>query len=139
MPELKIKRPCNDCPFRRTALPGWLGEGSADDFVKGALADYADYPLPCHLTIDYNDEDWRETQYENAALCAGALIFCRNNAKSPRDPQRNGWVMSVDADKETVFSRPWEFYEHHGEELPEEVARMKHYHDTGSGEAVASG
>lgn len=131
MPKPKIKRPCSDCPFRWNAKPGWLGADTADNFVRNALADYADHPLPCHLTIDYSDPDWLENQYEEAALCAGALIFCKNNAKTPRDPERAAWVKTVEPDHDLVFTKPWEFYEYHGEEVPEDYARMRRYVLTG--------
>jgi hypothetical protein len=126
MPELKIKKACNGCPFLRESAPGWLGAAPAKDFVDAALADYVDHPLPCHLTIDYEDKNWMETQYPQSALCAGALIFARNQAKSPRDSERNAMVQAVEPD-ETVFRYPWEFYEHHGAELPADVAQMKRW------------
>lgn len=131
MPKPKLAKACRDCPFRRVARPGWLGADTADNFVRGALADFADYPLPCHLTIDYSDPDWKKTQYDESALCAGALIFCKNQAKTPRDPERAAWLLTVEADLETVFRYPWEFYEHHGEEVPEDYARMQKYVMTG--------
>lgn len=136
MAELKHKKPCNDCPFRRDATPGWLGDTSGlpgseevtegcKHFVDGALADYAEYDLPCHTTIDYEKGDWLEDQYPEAALCAGALIFARNQAKSPRDPARAENIRQVEADTETVFAYPWEFYDHHGGELPPKWKIMK--------------
>jgi hypothetical protein len=126
MPKLKIKNPCNDCPFRRNARPGWLGADEADNFVRGALADFSDNPLPCHKTIDYTDPYWLKDQYPDSALCAGALIFARNQCKNPRDPERAEWVRSVD-ESDNVFRYPWEFYEFHGYELPEDIAQMKRW------------
>jgi len=114
MPELAHTTPCKECPFRRKSAPGWLGaEENPEEFVKGALADYADYPLPCHATIDYNDRGWLENQYLRAPLCAGALIFCKNNMKLPRDPERSESVRAVKQDHEQIFSTPDEFMRHH--------------------------
>jgi hypothetical protein len=130
MPRPKRKKACSDCPFRRDSILGWLGDDVAENFVRGALADYADYPLPCHVDIDYKDPNWLEAQYPESALCAGALIFCRNNAKRPRDSERSAWVSAIEPDP-SVFQYPWEFYEHHGAEFPEDVARTKRYVETG--------
>lgn len=116
MPQLKFTHPCNDCPFRRAAARGWLGsETNPRVFVNGATADYVapDAELPCHLTIDYADPRWRDTQYPDAALCAGALIFCKNWGKMPRDPARSTNVRAVGRDTEDVFASPEEFIEHH--------------------------
>lgn len=120
MPSVQFKKPCNDCPFRRAALQGWLGGAGPEWFVDSALADYADYGFPvgpqvapCHKTIDYTDKDWLTSQADDAAACAGALIFARNNHKSPRDPERAKAVASVERDTEDVFATPQEFIEHH--------------------------
>lgn len=116
MPQLKFTRPCNDCPFRRAAARGWLGaETDPQVFVDGALADHCApwAELPCHATIDYTDPRWRDTQYPDAALCAGAVIFCKNQGKMPRDLTRAANVRAVERDTATVFATPEEFIEHH--------------------------
>lgn len=115
MPEVKFKQPCNDCPYRRIAAPGWLGSGDADHFIDGALADTAQYDLPCHETIDYEDNLWLLTQYPDAALCAGALIFYRNvdPTRLPRSRERSDAVLQVEPNHEVVFSTPEEFRHHH--------------------------
>lgn len=115
MPEVKFTQPCNDCPYRRCANAGWLGSGDADHFIEGALADTAEYDLPCHMTIDYENKNWLEDDYPDSALCAGALIFYRNvdPFKMPRDRRRSEAVSQVDPDHERVFSSPEEFRHHH--------------------------
>lgn len=69
--------------------------------------------MPCHCQIDYDDPDWRDTQLPDAPLCGGALVFLKNICKLPRDPALAEAVKSVEADRETVFSRPNHFIEHH--------------------------
>ena len=44
---LNLHKPCNACPFRRNAPPGWLGPWDAEDLVR-SLAYFA---FPCHRTI----------------------------------------------------------------------------------------
>lgn len=44
MPVLKRRKPCADCPFRRDALKGWLGEASPREFLIETLGEE---PMPC--------------------------------------------------------------------------------------------
>ena len=105
----KIKqhtKPCNDCPFRRQSLPGWLGDNGLEDFIILAVSDIK---MPCHLTPGNGAAPNCELHPE-ASQCAGRAIFLSNMCKSPRDSS----VLKLPADRETVFSRPQEFVEHHG-------------------------
>lgn len=102
------KKPCSDCPFRRKAMPGWLGAADPESFVLEILREH---PLPCHQTIDYCDLNWKakwEAQV-TGKICAGALILSANMGKLPRD--RNFPRMKPDTT--TVFARPQEFLDHH--------------------------
>ncbi len=78
------KTPCRACPWRREAGAGWLGASSPERFALQVLAEQ---PLPCHLTIDYNDPLWEEkwAAQQTGKLCAGALIQSANLKKLPRD------------------------------------------------------
>lgn len=118
MTPLRFTQPCNDCPFRRNAIKGWLGGAPPEWFVESALADYADYSndanaAPCHQTVDYDDPDWINTQAKDAAVCAGALIFARNLCKQPRDPARAEMVQAVEQNKIGVFDNSQDFIDHH--------------------------
>lgn len=124
MCELQFTKACNDCPFRRASLAGWTGAAAPEWFVESALADETVYgEVPCHQTVDYNDPNWRAS-LKNAAVCAGALIFARNNGKLPRDPRRAKLVKQVAADHETIFSTRKEFIEHH--RRPDGVRSWEH-------------
>jgi hypothetical protein len=116
----RLKKPCNDCPFRRTSSPGWLGGAPPSWFVSSALADtYSDgsgnEAAPCHETIDYDDPAWQQDQLPAADACVGSLIFYRNvdAFKLPRDHARSRLVQSVQPDHDTVFSTADEFVQHH--------------------------
>lgn len=119
-----LKKPCNDCPFRRVATRGWLGNGDPDYFVSAALADEfggdhceGNYAEPCHQTVDYG-EGW-EDRLAEAEVCVGAAIFYRNvdQFKMPRDPDRSDLIRSVKPDHEAVFSTADEFVEHHSSSM----------------------
>lgn len=126
MSEVKFKKPCNDCPFRRKSLRGWLGGHPPEWFVESALADQAVYSpgdvdpyggglAPCHETVDYTNPNWIEEELDGAAACAGSLIFARNLSKSPRNAKRADAVRAVTADRENVFAAPQEFIDHHND------------------------
>lgn len=100
-----VKKPCRECPFRRESLPGYLGADTPEGFIATTMADV---PMPCHLTVDYESDDWEE-QAAEAPLCAGALIMFSNMAKLSRDRNRP----RLPADRENVFTFPHEFLKHH--------------------------
>ncbi len=49
------EKACSDCPWARTALNGWLGGASIDDWLRAA---HGDVHVPCHVI-------------DNAELCGG--------------------------------------------------------------------
>ncbi len=98
--------PCNDCPFRRKSMAGWLGAGSPESFIDCMQRDE---PLPCHQTIDYEDEHWLAKwmlQRTTGKMCAGSLIFMAN--KLQMHPFKK-----LEKDPELVFSNTFEFVRHH--------------------------
>jgi len=103
------KAPCDQCPFRRKAAAGWLGQSTPEGFIGTILI--GTEPLPCHSTINYERTDWRERflskRDPKAKLCAGALILQANTGKVPREGP------SLPADRTRVFSTFAEFIEHH--------------------------
>lgn len=45
--------PCNDCPFRRISLPGWLGAWEGPEQLSSHVL--AGNRYPCHLTMNGNE------------------------------------------------------------------------------------
>lgn len=116
MPLLKIKKPCNDCPFRRKAASGWLGASYPEEFCEQTLSSQHSgtaNAMPCHKTIDYEQDDWRTAQLHEAALCAGSLIFMNNFMLMAYTPDMQAAMAAVGDDQENVFSTPEEFMRHH--------------------------
>lgn len=101
-------KPCNACPFRKKALPGWLGAASPESFI---IEISRDHPVPCHQTLDYEDEDWKEKWEagKTGNTCAGALVMTANMCKLPRDPK----FPRMKSDRETVFETPHAFIDYH--------------------------
>lgn len=90
------KTPCSDCPWRRTAMKGWLGGLDAADWIDLAQSDY---PIHCHTKIDPDGEPHQ---------CAGSSIFRSNICKE----HRNGTI-ELPADRGKVFANALEFLSHH--------------------------
>lgn len=89
------KKPCSDCPWARTALRGWLGPHTADEWL--AIV-HSDMEITCH-TIE-------------GPQCAGAAIYRTNVCKVPRDRA----VLTLPANREKVFATPAQFKDHHSPE-----------------------
>lgn len=100
LPEATV-RPCNECPWLRTSVPGYLGPSSAEEWIEMA---HGETPIACHMTIEHDGQDWSELRQ-----CAGAAIFRANVCKTPRHPM----VARAKPNTEAVFSWNDEFLEHH--------------------------
>lgn len=90
--------PCNDCPWRRKAAPGWLGEQfTPEDWANQARGDEM---IPCHRTISGMQEEKQ---------CVGMSIFRANICKLPRNVDQK----PMKPDRELVFGSREEFITHH--------------------------
>ena len=108
------KKPCPECPFRRTSMPGYLGEASHDP--KGFVGQHwhSATPLPCHMTVDWEDDN-TQGRAERAPLCAGLLIMAKNCAKSFLHPEVEAARKNVERDTVEFFGWMHEFVDHHSE------------------------
>lgn len=99
--------PCDDCPWRRNALRGWLGPYSPQEWPEAAHCESA---IACHQTIRRNQRrgggDWDNPEMRQ---CRGASIFRANVCKNPRHPD----LQSGPVDKDRVFASNAEFLAHH--------------------------
>ena len=96
--------PCRECPLRRDAMIGWTGAATPEELHRAFEAG----PMPCHMTVDYDREDWRERGLLMARQCAGQAIYLSNTGARPRVP-----TVVAPADHELIFSSPHEFVAHH--------------------------
>lgn len=87
-------KPCKECPFRRVAPRGWLGNIKADTFMEHA---HSESVMDCHLG-------------DGTHQCAGAAIYRANVLKRTRHPDK---IMELPENKEIVFASPKEFLDHH--------------------------
>lgn len=61
------KTPCNDCPFRKDSLIGWLGQKRAEQIAANIYEH--DITFQCHKTLEKGNTNGVEE------LCAGAIIL----------------------------------------------------------------
>ncbi len=106
------KTPCDICPFRRTSLPGWLGDYTPelviDTVRRGDL-------FCCHGKIDYEDEDWKKKlarDEDNIPVCAGSLIAMNQMCVLSRNPEIMNLQRQV-AKKFDILEPRVEFPKHH--------------------------
>ena len=96
---LPTNKPCDECPWRREPLPGWLGPYTVDDWL--ALV-HSDEPIACHKSL-------KEESWNGALQCSGAAIYRANVGKLPRNKE----IAIGPKDKDSVFSTPMEFMKYH--------------------------
>lgn len=100
-PELPpcVASPCSQCPWRKSAAPGYLGPYSPRQWLRIAHGESA---IACHKTIKVSGS------WEGTSQCAGAAAFRANVCKNPRDPQ-----VIAGPPREDVFQSNEEFMRHH--------------------------
>jgi len=68
-----LKSPCAECPFRKTALNGWLGGLTAQETSDLVLSEAN---FACHKT--------RHKANEKMSRCKGSQLFLINHCKLPK-------------------------------------------------------
>lgn len=107
------KKPCNECPFRKQSAPGYLGEASwkPEIFLRSLEHD----PLPCHLAVDWEDDDGNPDDIRYEVPCIGALQYLKNIAKLPRNLEYAKLRNEVECSDE-IFQNRQQFINHHSKQ-----------------------
>ena len=74
--DTNFREPCDECPFRKNAAPGWLGPWTTDSILQAI----SHMPFPCHQTIPDDDDgmdEYDDSSDDNGNLesCAGAALY----------------------------------------------------------------
>lgn len=81
---LRRRNPCNECPFRKKSIPGWLGYWTVDKILNQV---HDEAGLPCHKDvpkqIGLGDLDF----YKRVHVCVGSLQHATQSAKSYRNAE----------------------------------------------------
>ena len=99
----KLKSPCNECPFRKNSLPGYLGGvWTAKELHQTVMGEA---PFPCHQTMEHREEDYSH--------CVGSIMYMNKNAKRCQNIQLSRLQAKFkDEDHSNILSLV-EFVEHH--------------------------
>lgn len=103
--------PCNECPWRRDAIPGYLGPYTPLDWVKIA---HGEQPIACHKTIRVHNPLESTGSWDDPKIrqCRGAAIFRENVGKSPKNPT----IITGPHDPVAVFDDTLDFCRYHGDD-----------------------
>lgn len=112
-----MTKPCDNCPFRRDCLEGWLGEERAAEIADSLERDQ---PFPCHktTTFDYEGDRYFSDKEQH---CVGAAMVLEKADKPNqlmRIAERLGVYDRRKLDQESfdiVFDDFGEFIQHHAE------------------------
>ncbi len=101
-------KPCNDCPFRKKAMNGWIGNWESAEALLAQSESEAG--LPCHKSYNNEKKTIAEAQ-KSAHVCVGSLQSANNSCKMYRNPIMNAFANAVG--KSELVMNAWEFLEHH--------------------------
>ena len=116
MNPIKKNEPCNDCPFRRNSLPGWLGNHESSEEITDILN--LDLKFPCHMHVNFlMGEDESLMSFEEACSqarhCVGGLAFMNNKCKLSQDKEIAALQKEV-GKRDDCFAMANEMIRHHG-------------------------
>jgi hypothetical protein len=110
-----VKEACPECPFRKTATPGWLGAASSPEEFLGPHY-HGTTRLPCHMQVDWESEN-AQLLAQQAPLCRGFLHFVKNSCKRLDNQEMQIAANTVEPDRDNFLSFPHGFCEHHGKAI----------------------
>lgn len=67
-----LTKPCSECPFRKSAPKGWLGEPKATHIATTTLDKNGTFP--CHKTVNYKARTEKQMT-ANSQICAGSILL----------------------------------------------------------------
>ena len=94
--KLKHKTPCNECPWRLSSLPGYLGGNTPETYADMVQCNTAP---PCHT--------------KDGAFCVGGLAVLNNSCTAPRYPAGAADAAEIIGERGDCFKWVRDFYRHH--------------------------
>ncbi len=118
---------CAECPFRRNAIPGYLGAYTPSEVFESI---WRSVPFFCHPKINYERKDWEKKAAKDGRLCLGSMVFAKKMMAPTRPdsyPETDAEVLAARTQNENRTDvdcmTPREFMEWH---KPENIsANMK--------------
>jgi len=112
MPTFERKVMCDECPFRKAALPGWLGPHSIEDIEKVV---HSEEPFICHEEIEELSVRGLESEEieQEGQHCVGMLRYRNAMCKRSRDEETAQAQMELKTVPDQDLIPPRKFREHH--------------------------
>lgn len=108
------KKVCAECPFRKNAIPGWLGPDTALEVTQKV---HSEHGYVCHMSIDKKptDEQGRVDVSKHGHQCIGAIIHANLSCKTyrPENPLSALQVECEGMEKEYEILKHPEFIKYH--------------------------
>jgi hypothetical protein len=128
--KLKKRKPCKECPFRKTAPRGWLGFWSVNTILQQV---HSEAGLTCHLEAEKPSlkKLGVEGFAEKSHICVGSIIHANKTCKRYHTPELAGMQEELRGSEETDNVLGLEFKKHHesctitDEEFHEELKNRK--------------
>ena len=103
------KKPCKDCPWRKTSPKGWLGGQDPEVFTHTLQMGKT---LPCHKTQDRDLTFDEIEKNDKVHHCRGALITMKNSCMLSRNEKIAELQKNINTDN-NFFRTLNDFQEHH--------------------------
>ena len=105
---MACKKPCRECPWRKTSPPGYMG---GNDIVEYGNAVRTDDRVPCHLLVDSGSFD----DVKLDEVCVGLTLARINSCKHVDDPGLIQLHMQYkdSPERKHVFTFAQQFIEYH--------------------------
>ncbi len=98
-----MRKPCNQCPFLKTAPEGWLGNEKSTQIIKSTIE--SNEVFYCHKTVDYTENDGTVT--DKTKVCAGSILLHKKEGRPNflyrlLDDKITGELLIVNSAKEFI-------------------------------------
>lgn len=103
------KNPCNECPFRKKSIAGWLGPWTVQSILQQA---HGEAGLGCHVDVEKKKNLSDEELVEKVHICVGSIQHANKSFKSYRNPELRKMQDELGEGEDILNLR--EFYLHHG-------------------------
>lgn len=122
--------PCNECPFRKASMRGWLGEDEdPEELINNVLGLHSigngqfigrePMDFDCHVSTEKvleaeGIEDCRVPDHlvHKVNHCVGAMLMLKARCKRPHDIVKSAMMDKVSATEPMILNRE-EFIKHH--------------------------
>ncbi len=112
------KKLCNECPFSKNSLNGWLGGATVQETLDAMQNEML---FSCHKTRGEDiHQNLSDIVHGKQPICRGFILSAKKSCKMFGQTPINGQALLklqneielTDEDRENILTR-WEFKEHH--------------------------